>query len=175
MKPGKDREKEVHFVGKPRYNWWPFALNMVRDYPQRLREYKELKSQKVTASAEGAASGGSGASRVTERLAMRCLPPQEQREFDAVRGALEQTRLQSEGKIRCEVVKLTLWKGYTLDGAARLCGISRDTARRYRWRFLLTVGLRYGFLEEPEYREAIRRDQYGTDRGKSRNPRAKKV
>lgn len=148
-------------MGKPRYNWWPFALNMVRDYPKRLQDYRELKSQKITPSPGGANSGGSEVSRVTERLAMRCLPAQEQREFEAVHGALEQTKAMADGKLRCEVVKLTLWKGYTLDGAARLCSLSKDTARRYRWRFVLTVGYRYGFLEEGEYREAIKRDHDG--------------
>lgn len=148
-------------MSKPRYNWWPFALNMVRDYPKRLQDYKELKSQKITPSPGGASAGGSEVSRVVERLALKKLPAQEQREFDAVHGAIEQTKALPEGQVRCDVVKLTMWKGYTLDGAARLCHISKYTARRYRWQFVLTVGHRYGFLDSEEYTEALRKDQYG--------------
>ena len=25
-------------MSKPRYNWWPFVLNMIRDYPERAKE-----------------------------------------------------------------------------------------------------------------------------------------
>ncbi len=148
-------------MSKPRYNWWPFALNMIRDYPRRLRDHNELKRQQITPSPDGASAGGSDISRVVERLAMRQLPPQEQREFDAVTGALERTKTMTEGKVRCEVVKMTMWRGYDINGAARICNVSWYTARRYRWQFILLVGMLYGFLDEAEFKEAVRRDQEG--------------
>lgn len=145
-------------MSKPRYNWWPFALNMIRDYPQRLAEYRELHSQKITASPDSSAGGGGGASRVTEGIALRQLEPQEQREFDAVHSAFTRTKAMTEGKLRAEVVRLTMWKGYNLGGAAMAVHISEHTARRYRWQFVLLVGKMYGFLSDEEYRAALRRD-----------------
>lgn len=145
-------------MSKPRYNWWPFALNMIKDYPMRLRDYNELHSQKITAAPEGS-SGGGGASRTTEGIALRQLPPQEQREFDAVDKALRITKAMPEGKVRAEVVKLTMWKGFYLDGAAMQVSVSTHTARRYRWQFVLLVGKMYGFLSEEEYRAILRKDR----------------
>ena len=144
-------------MSKPRYNWWPFALNMIRDYPQRLRDYRDLHSQKITA-APDSGGGGGGAARTTEGIALRQLPPQEQREFDAVDTALRITKAMPEGKARYDVVRLTMWKGYYLDGAAMQANVSSHTARRYRWQFILLVGKLYGFLGEEEYREVLRRD-----------------
>ena len=36
-------------MSKPRYNWWGFALAMIRDYPHRQKELKEMHEQKATA------------------------------------------------------------------------------------------------------------------------------
>lgn len=161
-------------MSAPRRNWWPFVLNMVRDYPQRLRDYEQLKVQKVTASA-GNAPGGGSASRVTETVALRQLPPQEQREFDAVHSALERTKRMKEGSLRLKVVKMTLWQGYSIGGAALLASVSNTTARRYRWQFLMTVGQCYGFMTEEEYRAMVRKEFGNTEKEEKRNPKAKKV
>lgn len=148
-------------MSKPRYNWWPFVLNMIRDYPGRAKDIKEIRQQKVTADTSGMPGGG-GASRTTEGVAMRELPEkQAQREYEAVHKALTRTRARVDGKLRADVVKLTLWKGYTIRGAATLLNTSDDTARRYRWQFIMLVGCCYGFLTEEEYRAAVKREMIG--------------
>ena len=130
-------------MSKPRFNWWPFALNMIRDYPARKME--------------------------REKVSIHPLPPQEQREYDAVRKALEYTRTLTEGKTRIRIIDLTLWKRtYTIDGAAALLHLSERTAQRYRWQFVVLVGHAYGFMTDEEYRAAVDKES-GNEK---RNPGA---
>ena len=149
-------------MSKPRYNWWPFALNMIRDYPAREAQYRELHRQNITANTSGMPGGG-GASRTTETIALRQLPPQEQREYDAVHKAVDRIRRRKDGKLRYSVVKMTLWQGYNIAGAALVASVSEHTARRYRWQFVLLVGHIYGFLTEQEYMSALKKDT-GTEK-----------
>ena len=147
-------------MGKPRYNWWGFALNAIRDYPEYRRRLQELQQQTMVANNNGMPRAG-GASRPTESVALRQLPAQEQREHDAVRAALARTARMNNGKIRQEIVKLTMWQGYTIEGAAMIVHVAPSTARRYRWQFVLLVGRTYGFMTEEEYQAAIKRDAIG--------------
>lgn len=145
-------------MSKPRYNWWPFVLNMIRDYPERAKEIRELRQQKVTADLSGMPRGGE-ASRTTEGISMRELgDKQAQREYEAVHKALARTRARADGKLRLDVVRMTMWKGYTIQGAATILNTSPDTAQRYRWQFIILVGSCYGFLTEGEYLAAIKKE-----------------
>lgn len=144
-------------MSKPRYNWWGFALAMIRDYPHRQIELRDLREQKTTASINGM-PGVHAASRTTEGIALKQLPAQEQREFDAVDRAIKRVKALTESKLRMEVVKITLWKGYDIRTAAMCLNISDRTARRYRWQFVLLVGHMYGFLSEEEYMAAFKKD-----------------
>lgn len=148
-------------MSKERFNWWPFALNMIRDYPARVQELKDLRQQNVTADISGMPRGG-GASRTTEGIALRQLPPQEQREYEAVHNALRRTETMANAKWRRDVVKLTIWKGYTIRGvAAMIDGLSDATVERYRRHFILLVGRYYGFMTEAEYLAELKRDNKG--------------
>ena len=146
-------------MGKPRYNWWPFALNMIKDYPARNAEYNELHKQKITASMTGLPSTRS-TSRPIENIASRQLPRQEQLEYDAVKKAIALTQMDESGELQLDVVKLTLWKNsHSIDGAALKLNISPRTANRYRWKFILSVGYTYGLLTPEEYEFLKRKDQ----------------
>ena len=144
-------------MSKPRYNWWGFALAIIRDYPARAAELKELREQKLTADLSGMPRSGS-AGRATENLATCQLPPQEQREYDAVHLAMKRTRAMPEAKLRLNTVKLSILRGYSIPSAALALHISERTVRRYRWQFILLVGHTYGFLDEEDYRAAIKKD-----------------
>ena len=102
--------------------------------------------------------GAHAASRTTEGIALKQLQPQEQREFDAVDRAMKRAKGMTEPKLRMEVVKITLWKGYSIRTAATWLNVSERTARRYRWQFILLVGYMYGFLSEEEYMVAFKKD-----------------
>lgn len=144
-------------MSKPRYNWWPFVLNIIHDYPERRAELKKLKEQKVTASMTGMPKA-SGNGRGVENLAIKSLRPQEQKEHDAVMMAVNRTKIMPDGKLRLGVVRLTLWRNFNIAGAAMQLNVSERTARRYRWQFILLTGCVYGFLTEEEYRAAIKKD-----------------
>ncbi len=123
-------------MAKERFNWWPFVLNMIHDYPDRKLECCDLHQQ-------------------------------EQKEFDAVRKAIEHTRMMKDGAIRMKIIDLTLWKRYTtIAGAAMRLGISERTAQRYRWQFVILVGHKYGFLTEEEYNQQVQKELGN----KKRNP-----
>ena len=107
---------------------------------------------------------------MTENLAVRQLPAQEQREYDAVDLAIKRTRLMPDGKLRMDTAKHTIMKGYSIPSAAMALHISERTARRYRWQFILLVGHTYGFLDEEGYCAAIEKDEK-----KNRTPRAEKM
>ena len=144
-------------MSKPRYNWWGFALAMIRDYPHRQKELQDMHEQKITANLSGM-PGSRTASRTTEGVALKQLQPQAQREFDAVDRAIKRVKGMAESKLRMEVVRITLWKGYAISTAAMWLNISDRTARRYRWQFVLLVGHMYGFLSEEEYIAASKKD-----------------
>lgn len=144
---------------KQRFNWWPFALNMIKDYPGRKKEYDMLHEQKITTSLSGMPGGGS-ASRTVENIALKQLPWQEQKEYDAVQKAEALTLAEPDGKLRMTVVELTLFKKKcNIAGAAIQLNISERTAKRYHWRFVLLVGYTYGFLTDEEYKSLVKRDQ----------------
>ncbi len=148
-------------MSKPRYNWWPYVLNMIRDYPFRKRDYDALHQQQVTAKTSGLPGGG-GASRTLENIVLRQLPAAEQREYDAVHKAITMTKMLHSGDIRLKVVRHTLITGrYNIAGAAMQLGISEKCAKTYRWEFIMTVGYTYGFLTKEEYEQEIERRKKG--------------
>lgn len=144
-------------MSKPRYNWWPFVLAIIRDYPDRCKRLKDLRQQSTVANNSGMPKGG-GSSRAAENVATRQLPRQEHREYEAVHRAWGITATMKNGKIRQEIISLTMWKGYHVDGAALLVHESPSTTRRYRWQFIMLVAHMYGFLDAEEYAAAIKKD-----------------
>lgn len=131
-------------MSKPRYGWWSYAKYMVRKYPELKREYNALHSQQVTAAVTGMPSGG-GLSDPTAITALRQLPPARQREYDAVRKAIEKTKLMKTGQERLAVIELVLWKGtHNIEGAALKINISEKTATNYHSDFIRLVGFCYG-------------------------------
>lgn len=151
-------------MSKPRYNWWPFALNIIRDYPQHARKLKELQQVKLTADISGMPRAG-GASRSTEGVALRQLPIQEQREYEAVHTALLRTQTMKAADQRIKIIKLSFWKGYSIKAAATVVNETPDTAETFRWQFIMLVGRMYGFLTEEEYLAELKYRRTGRKKG----------
>lgn len=143
-------------MSKSRFNWWPTATNITRDYPQRKRDLEELKRVKITAD-PSSVSGCGGSSRTVERVALRQLPYQEQKEYDAVHSAIEITKGLKDGDLRYQVVKDSFWKGLRIKDIAKILPVSERVARRWRWEFLLTVGWQYGSINEAEYQKNLKK------------------
>lgn len=132
-------------MSRPRYGWWSYVKYMVRNYPSLYHEWEELKTISVTPN-YSAIGHGSGINKPTEQVALRLLPETKQREFDAVRQAVEETRNGPDGEIKIELIKAVYWrKNRNLYGAARMIGVSERTARRWHTRFIYLVAEKYGF------------------------------
>lgn len=134
-------------MSKPRYKWWSYAKNMVRDYPELKAEYDDLHEQRVTQDCTQIRRS-STAKRSTEEVAARQLTPAKQAEYDAVTKAIERTKLLKTGPERLKLIDMVFWRqSHTLDGAAYVLGYSYENAQRFHRDFLRLVGLYRGLME----------------------------
>ncbi len=137
-------------MSKPRWPWWPYAKDMIRRYPALRAELGEIHSQPVTPCYSGVVGGG-GARRATEDVAIRELPTNKQREYEAVRRAIAVTERMTAGRDRLTVIDLVFWRrSHTLSGAALTIPCHYKTAQGWHKEFILLVGWFYGFLDGEE-------------------------
>lgn len=135
-------------MSKPRYDWWPYVKGMIRRYPSLEERYRDLHMPSMTADYSGMPKEGGGG-RSVESLAVRELPSTQQREYEAVRKAIETTQRYRNGLDRLKVVRLVLWdRSHTLEGAALMvpCGVA--TAWRWHGEFIKLVAAFYGLLDD---------------------------
>ena len=125
--------------------WWSYAKGMIRQYPTLCRQWEELKTVSVTPK-YSAVGHGSGISKPTEQVALKLLPEVKQKEFDAVRGAIRETRKTPDGENKIELIRAVYWKRdkKTVCGAGRMVGASERTAKRWHAAFVYLVGKKYG-------------------------------
>lgn len=134
-------------MSRPRYGWWGYVKDMIRRYPSLKEEFEDLHTFAVTPSYGGTVGGG-GVSRATEDVAVRELPSNKQREYEAVRRAIAATERMAAGRDRLRVIELVFWKrSHTLDGAALMIPCSYRTARRYHAEFIMLVASFFGFMD----------------------------
>lgn len=134
-------------MSKPRYRWWGYIRNVIRAYPDLKAEYKDLHTPSVTASASGMPGGGN-ISDPTMQTAVKELPRTKQREYEAVRRAVEATRRLRAAKERLAIIDMVFWKNdHTLYVAACEIGVSYETAKRYQREFIVRVATEYGLMD----------------------------
>lgn len=134
-------------MSRPRYDWWPYVKGMIRRYPALRAELQELHTQAVTPGYSGI-SVRSMSGRSLEETVIRELPTTKQREYEAVRRAVEATERMSASRDRLRVIDLVFWKqSHTLEGAALTIPCSSRTARRYHSDFIKLVAAMYGLLD----------------------------
>lgn len=133
-------------MSKPKYRWWPFVKAMIRDYPQLEKAWRDIHETSITANFSATPKGGN-AGRTVEMIALRQMPPDDQRVYDAVSKAIDITRLLPDGKQRLEMISLVYWskKQMPLKSAAVLLCISERTAKRWHGTFVRCVAKCYGF------------------------------
>lgn len=135
-------------MSKPRYDWWPYVKGMIRRYPALKEQYDDLHSPSMVADYSGMPRGGGGG-RALESIAVRELPSTQQREYEAVRRAVEATGRYRNGADRLKVVRLVLWeRSHTLEGAAQVVPCSWRTAAQWHGEFIRLVASCYGLLDE---------------------------
>lgn len=134
-------------MSRPRYDWWPYVKGMIRRYPALRLELQQLQGQSITPNYSGV-SVKSGTSRSTELTAIRELPTTNQREYEAVRRAIEATERMTASRDRLRIIDLVFWKrSHTLSGAALMIPCHYNTAQKYHADFILTVAAFYGLLD----------------------------
>ena len=117
--------------------WRAEARSAIRRYPSLLQKENMIHAGKVTPNYTGMPSATS-TSRTTELIALRQLPPYEQKQLEAVRGALEAIELQYPAtfQIRKDLIRMLYWsKSHTIEGAAFRLHIAEPTARQYDRQF----------------------------------------
>ena len=120
--------------------------NIIRAYPDYCRELESMKEQSITA-AYNSAPHGNGISNPVEALALRELPHTEQKEYDAVVGAISMTKRLKDGEERLRLIEMVFWKKtHTLQGAAMACNVSYGTAKRWHNKFIEATARCYGLL-----------------------------
>lgn len=134
-------------MSKPKEIWWGYVKAVIRKYKERDELLRDLRSQSITANMSGMPGGGI-ASRSTENIALRCLPENEQREYDAVSLGIKQTLRMKNGQDRMDVIDLVFWTGdHNLTSAARKMGYSYDTAQDYHRDFIWLVAKNLGLCK----------------------------
>ena len=123
-------------------SWRKDARGVVRRYPAHKAELDSIRAAAVTPNYSGMPGGGS-ASRTTEDVAMRTLPRDAQREFDAVDFAIRSTMANypRDYKDRLKLISVLYWQRdkLTLEGAATLIPCSVETAKKWNSTFLQLV------------------------------------
>lgn len=127
-------------MSKPRYRWWGYVKSVIRAYPSLVKELAALRQQTTTAS-YALVSGHSGTKRPVEQVAMKLLPPQNQRELEAVKASVQETSRLPDGEERVRLISLVFWRqSHTLQGAALELHMSYESAKRKQRAFIELVG-----------------------------------
>lgn len=119
--------------------WRGDARAAIRAYPDLRRREEALHEMQIT-QAYGKTPGSHSASRTTEAVAVRTLPPDDQRALDAVASAISTTLRYRNGHERLQLISLVYWqRTHTLDGAALRLSVSPGTAKAWHSGFVELV------------------------------------
>ena len=119
--------------------WRQAARQAAYDYPGLRSQLRDLQSMSVTPSLSGMPMGG-GEHRSTEDAALRQLPPDDQRRFDAVSQALSISEHLTSGLSRVRMIELVYFRrSHTIEGAAMQIPCSVQTAWTWNNDFLLLI------------------------------------
>lgn len=117
--------------------WRADTKAIIKRYPQHRRDEALLRTVNVTASFSGERFGHT-ASRTTENVATKELPPEAQRELDAVSQAISTTMRFRNGKDMLKLIDLMYWqtRERSMYTASTILHISYDTAKNWHSEFI---------------------------------------
>lgn len=120
--------------------YWAGAIEAVEKYPERMRRLEELRTQNITANISGMPGGG-GVSRSTENVALRQLPPSQQKDCEAVELALAEMRKKAYGKDALDLIRMRYWQKpkCNLSTIAMRLHYSEVTMKRWNSEFIRMV------------------------------------
>lgn len=112
----------------------------IRAYPKLKAAYHGLKSTSSTVQYEVVRNAQGGRSDPTASAALRELPPEDQRRYNAVQAALRRTQRRPHCTERLLIIKLAYWQGcLPLTEIAIKLNLSTQLVRRYRKDFIRAV------------------------------------
>ena len=129
-------------------HWWqPNVARALKEYPALIAKKDEIR--RIALIAKYSADPRSGnASRSTENIALKDLPPAEAALVDAIDGALEEISRRRDGDEIIRLIDLVHFRrSHTLYGAAMVLNMSEITAKRKNGDFIRLVAKRLGYLE----------------------------
>ena len=132
-------------MSSPRYRWWGFVRRMIRDYRGLKVEHDDLHQQSLSSAPSGSPGGGDG--RTVENIALKQLPADDQKVYDAVTRAVEITKLLPDGDLKVALIRFVYWgQGQRrVEDVPLVLPVSRRTAIRWHGDFVRLVGKCYGF------------------------------
>lgn len=134
-------------MSKTRYKWWGYVKAVIRAYPEHRSELNSIREQSIVP-AYGAAGGGGAASRTVECVALRELPEDEMREYEAVEQAMQDAMRFPNGAERLKLIEMVFFnRTHTLQGAAMVLFISYGTAKRWHNRFIENTAEHLGLIK----------------------------
>lgn len=131
-------------MSKPRFRWWGYVRSVIRYYPKHEAALKDLHQTSVTASYAGMPHTGT-VGNPTAQAAVRHLPYDDQREYEAVLLAIQKTRCMPNGSLRLKLIRLVYWdRSHTVDGAGMAIGYGSRQARKINGDFIKLVAENLG-------------------------------
>lgn len=135
-------------MSRPRDRWWSYVKNIIRDYPKLEQLHNERRrADIIPAYGDGAHSGNT--SDQTHIAATRGLSAWEEREYDAVRRAVEITERYHNGYHRMKIISGAYWEmgERRLRYLALSIPCSEQTAKKWNREFIRLVASLLGFLD----------------------------
>ena len=144
-----------------KYWWMETVRRAIINYPTLKAKKAELQTMNTTPAVKSVTGpggktvnvyptggGGGGNSRKTETVALRELPPMEERALSAVWNAVEATSLLPDGHHRLKLIRDYWWRGghRNMDWSAARVNISSRTAWKWNNAFVWTVAMEMGFV-----------------------------
>ena len=136
-------------MSRYKFDWWPQAVWAVRNYPALKKEYEELHEQSLSQKLTGM-PGGRCTARATENIALKQMPPQKQREYEAVRRAIDTTVKLPDGQKRKDLIDRMYWQGKKLTITQVMYQVNAGDALAKRWHreFIWLVGKNMGYVSQ---------------------------
>ncbi len=130
-----------------RHWWYPNISRALKAYPSLIAKKDEIQRLNIIAKYSGEPSGG-GASRSTEEIAIRDLPPAEAALVDAIGSALDEISRRRDGDYIVRLIDLVYFRQtHTIQGAAAVLNMSEKTARRRHGDFIILTARKLGYLQ----------------------------
>lgn len=130
-----------------RHWWYPNISRALKAYPSLIAKKDDIQRLNIIAKYSGEPSGG-GASRSTEEIAIRDLPPAEAALVDAISSAMDEISRRRDGDYIVRLIDLVYFRQtHTIQSAAAVLNMSEKTARRRHGDFIILTARKLGYLQ----------------------------